>query len=79
MTDERRKEFANDLNHPQLFAVTAASNRSKGDQDPAEWKPPTKTYWCTYAKNYVNVKAAYQLTVDQKEHDALASMLTTCG
>lgn len=76
--DERRKAFANDLSHPQLFAVTAASNRSKGDQDPAEWKPPTKTYWCTYAKNYVTVKVAYQLTIDQKEHDALASMLTTC-
>nr|WP_245380166.1 HNH endonuclease family protein [Kibdelosporangium banguiense] len=77
-TDERRKQFANDLDHPQLIAVTAASNRSKGDQDPATWKPPTKTYWCTYAKNYITVKVAYQLTVDQKEHDALATMLTTC-
>jgi hypothetical protein len=77
-SDERRKAFANDLNHPQLFAVTAASNRSKGDQDPAQWKPPAEAYWCTYAKNYVEVKAAYQLSVDQKEHDALASMLAAC-
>jgi hypothetical protein len=76
--DERRKQFANDLTNPQLFAVTATSNRSKGDQDPAEWKPPAKTYWCTYATNYIEVKASYQLTVDQKEHDALTSMLTTC-
>jgi len=76
--DERRKQFANDLNHPQLVAVTAASNRSKSDQDPAEWKPPAKTYWCTYARSYIEVKAAYSLSVDQKEHDALASMLTSC-
>jgi hypothetical protein len=77
-TDERRKQFANDLSNPQLFAVTASLNRSKGDRDPAEWKPPLQAYWCTYAKNYVTVKAAYALTVDQAEHDALAQMLTTC-
>jgi hypothetical protein len=77
-TDERRKLFANDLSNPQLLVVTAASNRSKGDQDPARWKPPARDYWCTYAQNYVTVKAAYQLTVDQAEHDALAEMLGTC-
>jgi uncharacterized protein DUF1524 len=78
-TDERRKQFANDLNAPQLVAVTATSNRSKGDQDPAQWKPPAKSYWCTYAQNYVQVKAAYQLSVDQAERDALAEMLTKCA
>jgi hypothetical protein len=77
-TDERRKQFANDLTNPQLFAVTAASNRSKGDQDPAHWKPPSRSYWCTYAQQYVTVKAAYQLSVDQAEHDALAEMLAAC-
>ncbi|TCO55184.1 HNH endonuclease family protein [Actinocrispum wychmicini] len=77
-TDERRKQFANDLTNPQLFAVSANANRSKGDQDPAQWKPPLRTFWCTYAKDYVTVKAAYQLTVDQAEHDALAEMLGTC-
>ncbi|CAM3715964.1 HNH endonuclease family protein [Kibdelosporangium persicum] len=77
-TDEKRKQFANDLGNPQLFAVTAAANRSKGDQDPGTWKPPVRAYWCTYAKNYVAVKAFYQLTVDTKERDALATMLATC-
>jgi len=77
-TDERRKQFANDLTNPQLFAVTANANRSKGDKDPAEYKPPAHGYWCTYAQNYVTVKGAYQLTVDQAEHDALAEMLGTC-
>jgi hypothetical protein len=77
-TTERRKLFANDLSNPQLLVVTASSNRSKGDQDPAQWKPPAHEYRCTYAQNYVSVKAAYQLTVDQAEHDALAQMLAGC-
>ncbi|WP_221760997.1 HNH endonuclease family protein [Kibdelosporangium aridum] len=77
-TDEQRKHFANDLGNPQLVAVTAASNRSKGDQDPGTWKPPARAYWCTYAKNYVAVKAFYKLTVDTKERDGLATMLATC-
>lgn len=77
-TDEQRKKFANDLSNPQLMAVTAASNRSKGDQDPGTWKPPAKSYWCTYAKNYVAVKVFYKLTVDTKERDGLATMLATC-
>lgn len=44
-TQEKRKAFANDLTHPQLLAVSAASNRSKGDQGPDEWQPPSKPSW----------------------------------
>jgi hypothetical protein len=77
-TDERRSQFANDLTAPQLLAVSAASNRGKGDQDPASWKPSNQAYWCTYATNWVIVKHSYQLFVTQAEHDALANMLTSC-
>ena len=35
----QRRAFANDLGGPQLRAVSAVSNRAKGDQDPATWKP----------------------------------------
>ncbi|GJF30401.1 hypothetical protein KNE206_31010 [Kitasatospora sp. NE20-6] len=38
-TTEQRKAFANDLTHPQLLAVSASSNRAKGDQGPEAWKP----------------------------------------
>ncbi|WP_158846327.1 HNH endonuclease family protein [Saccharothrix deserti] len=77
-TDEQRGKFANDLGGLQLIAVTASSNRSKGDQDAAKWKPPVQTYWCTYARAVVSVKTLYALTVDQAERDALGAMLQTC-
>ncbi|WP_439663911.1 HNH endonuclease family protein [Lentzea sp. HUAS TT2] len=77
-TDDERKAFANDLGGIQLLAVTAKSNRSKGDQDPAKWKPPIAAYGCTYAQHWISVKIAYKLTVDQAEHDALAGLLKTC-
>jgi hypothetical protein len=77
-TDEQREKFANDMGGLQLIAVTASSNRSKGDQDAAKWKPPVQTYWCTYARAVVSVKTIYALTVDEAERDALGTMLGTC-
>ena len=77
-TDDQRKAFANDLGGIQLIAVTAKTNRGKGDQDPAKWKPPVQAYWCTYAQHWISVKITYKLTVDQAEHDALAALLKTC-
>ncbi|WP_367131535.1 HNH endonuclease family protein [Saccharothrix sp. HUAS TT1] len=77
-TDEQREKFANDLGGLQLIAVTASSNRAKGDQDAAKWKPAVEAYWCTYARAVVSVKTLYALTVDEAERDALAAMLKTC-
>ncbi|MFB7575925.1 HNH endonuclease family protein [Streptomyces sp. NPDC056165] len=78
-TQEKRKAFANDLTHPQLLAVSAASNRSKGDQGPDEWQPPSKPYWCTYARAWVSVKATYELSVTAAEKNTLTEMLGTCS
>ncbi|MFJ2723053.1 HNH endonuclease family protein [Streptomyces sp. NPDC087437] len=78
-TQEKRKAFANDLTHPQLLAVSAASNRSKGDQGPDEWQPPSKPYWCTYARAWVSVKATYELSVTEAEKNTLTEMLGTCS
>jgi hypothetical protein len=78
-TQDRRKAFANDLTHPQLLSVSAASNRSKGDQGPDEWQPPSKTYWCSYARSWIEVKSVYALTVTQPEKTTLTEMLDTCS
>ncbi|NEB01903.1 HNH endonuclease [Streptomyces sp. SID13726] len=73
----KRKEFANDLNHPQLLAVSAATNRAKGDQGPDEWQPPSQTYWCTNARAWTSVKSTYRLTVTAAEKTMLNKMLDT--
>lgn len=78
-TDEQREEFANDLDTPlALLAVTASTNRSKADRDPAGWKPPDSTFWCTYATAWVGVKTRWSLTADADELVALEEMLATC-
>lgn len=76
--NDKRGDFANDLDRPQLFAVSAASNRSKGDQDPSTWKPPARSAWCDYAQDWIEVKSYWKLTVTEKEKAALEDMLRTC-
>jgi hypothetical protein len=74
-TTDRRRSFANDLYWPQLIAVSASSNRSKGDQDPADWQPPRTQHRCAYARMWIRVKHRWNLSVDTSEKAALRSML----
>ncbi|MEU4953041.1 HNH endonuclease family protein [Streptomyces lavendulae] len=73
-----RKAFANDLENPQLIAVSAASNRSKGDQSPDQWSPPSRAYWCTYSRAWTHIKHVYRLNITAAERDQLNVMLDTC-
>jgi hypothetical protein len=77
-TTDKRGDFANDLDDPQLVAVSAGSNRSKGDQDPSTWKPPASDNWCHYAESWIAVKTHWKLTVTTAEKSALADMLEKC-
>jgi len=72
---ERREQFANDL--AGLLAVDGPTNASKGDDDPAAWRP-RKAYQCAYARRWITLKATWQLEVDVSEERALAEMLGTC-
>jgi Protein of unknown function (DUF1524) len=74
----QRQEFANDLTHAQLIAVSQSSNASKGDSDPSEWMPPNTNTWCIYAREWVWVKSVYDLAVDTAEKSALSSTLAGC-
>lgn len=79
-TAEQRREFANDLIHPDvLIAVTAASNRSKGDRDPALWLPPNEGYRCQYVRQWVIAKATWGLDMDPAEREAVREVLWKCG
>ncbi|MGI5207012.1 GmrSD restriction endonuclease domain-containing protein [Spirillospora sp. CA-108201] len=77
-TTARRRQFANDLESSQLWAVTDNVNQAKGDKDPARWKPPLTSFYCTYARSWVDVKWRYKLNTDAAEKSALTDMLTTC-
>jgi hypothetical protein len=75
---DQRQDFANDLEHAQLIAVSVSSNSSKGDNDPSEWTPPNTGMWCVYAREWIDVKYVYGLTMDAPEKAALEDMLGTC-
>ncbi|WP_328994357.1 HNH endonuclease family protein [Kribbella sp. NBC_01245] len=77
-TTSRRQQFANDLTRAQLIAVTASSNRSKGDRDPASWKPTNTSVHCIYAREWIWVKSYYGLSLQSSEKTALTSMLNAC-
>ena len=72
-----RQRFANDLGDPRsLAAVTASSNRSKGDSDPAEWLPEFGT--CAYVRHWVAVKVRWRLAVDDTERTTLRRLARGC-
>jgi hypothetical protein len=72
---ERREAFANDLG--ELLAVDGPTNMSKGDGDPAAWRP-RKAYQCAYARRWIAIKARYALNVDPSEKAALGQLLGFC-
>ena len=76
-TAVQRQAYANDLDNSEaLIAVTAATNRSKGDKDPSLWMPANDQ--CTYIQNWISIKTKYSLTVDTLEAEAINSLLGTC-
>ena len=76
---DQRKKFANDLDESFfLIAVTARSNRSKGERDPAEWMPTSVSYRCEYARIWVQIKRAWDLSVDPAENTFLTRTLASC-
>lgn len=72
-----RQRFANDLRDARtLIAVTASSNRSKSDGDPAEWLPSRGR--CGYLRQWVAVKTRWRLRVDRTEKRALRRQASGC-
>ncbi|MEF2529438.1 HNH endonuclease family protein [Streptomyces sp. CS62] len=56
-TAQRREAYVNDQGQSaSLVAVTAASNRSKGDKDPFEWLPPSPLALCRYGAEWTATK-----------------------
>lgn len=79
-SSDKRRAYANDLGYKaSLIAVSASSNRSKGDREPQTWMPARPGYQCGYAKRWVAVKWRWQLRVDAAERAWLHTELKACG
>ncbi|MGA5120913.1 HNH endonuclease family protein [Streptomyces pseudogriseolus] len=76
---QQREAYANDQGATtSLVAVTARSNRSKADQDPAEWLPPAAEVHCRYVAGWVGTKLRWMLTADEAELAALHETAANC-
>ncbi|MFI0033643.1 HNH endonuclease family protein [Streptomyces albidoflavus] len=79
-TAARREAYANDQGQPaSLVAVTARTNRSKSDQDPAEWLPPAPGALCRYGAEWTATKLRWNLTIDEQEKTALLDIASSCA
>ncbi|MGW8745963.1 HNH endonuclease family protein [Streptomyces sp. NPDC055794] len=75
----QREAYANDLGaDASLVAVTARSNRSKSDQDPATWLPPAAEVHCRYVAEWVGTKLRWALSADEAEAEALREVAADC-
>lgn len=72
---DTRRRLANDALN--LEASDPTANRSKGDQDAANYLPPGK-FRCAYVDRYLRVKVKYGLTVDTAEQAALRAAVDEC-
>jgi len=76
-----KQAFASDIAFPGSLVVTgAASNQSKSDLSPADWRPPSEAAWCSFALDWVHGKQRWQLTYESEaERSVLDEMLETCS
>ena len=75
LDEDTRRRIANDAIN--LEASDPSANRSKGDQDAANYLPPGR-FRCVYLERYITVKVKYGLSVDPAEHGALRTAVADC-
>ncbi|GAA5064056.1 HNH endonuclease family protein [Nocardia callitridis] len=76
LSQDTRRDIANDA--VNLVVSDPSANRSKGDQDPADYLPPGG-FRCAYIDRYVRIKVKYNLTVDPDEQAALRTAIDGCA
>lgn len=76
LSEQDRLRVANDPIN--LVAVDGPENGRKQDKDASEWLPNNDHIHCFYAASQIRVKAKYNLTVTQAEHDKLAELIEGC-
>ena len=61
-----------------LAAVDGPANGQKSDQGPASWLPSNTGYRCEYVAGFVDVIAAYELSMPKPDHDMVRQVLAMC-
>ena len=72
---QTRRRFASELRNLTLAAP--ALNRQKGARDAGSWLPEANRCW--FAGRIIEVRRAYELTIDSQEAAALESVLSNCS
>lgn len=68
----KRCHYANFLdNNYHLRTVSAHENMSKQDRGPEEYLPPNTQFVCNYLREWMKIKAIWQLEVSTQERDAI--------
>ena len=76
---QTREAYFNDLENPHhLVAVSLSANRSKGSRRPEEWMPSNPAYHCQYLRDWINIKAKWQLALGKSEAVFIAQRLASC-
>jgi hypothetical protein len=78
-SNERWQQFANALEQGEhLAAVSAKANRAKGARGPDQWLPPLPESRCPYVRDWVAIKARWELGASEAEAVAVERSLAVC-
>ena len=70
-----RYKLGNDLLN--LTLASGSVNRFKSNKDPGEWEPDHNKCWYVY--RVIEVKRKYDMSIDERERDAMKRILADCS
>ncbi|MFD7671549.1 hypothetical protein ACFRMO_02285 [Streptomyces anulatus] len=59
--------------------MTAKTNRSQADRDPAQWMPPAESATCTDLVDWTATRLRWALPMDDSEKTALLELAEPCA
>jgi hypothetical protein len=74
--DKERCHYANFIAYDShLLAVSGTENMRKRDRTPAQYMPPDPKFACAYLQRWLNIKAVWDLTLDEDEADTIQALM----
>ena len=72
-----KRSYANDMSG--LMALSSGTADRRGSKGPNAWMPSDKTMGCSYADEWVTVALKWNITVTQRDKQALRDTLLSCS